>query len=85
MRAFDELLGAIARSREAIPIHSLVRRPAVSPPRVVAISGVIFSALYIASLVLVRLAVPADPKDPVRFPINGFDMGSLSMRSAILG
>jgi hypothetical protein len=35
-----------------------------SPPRVVALSGVIFSALYIASLVLVRLAVPADPKDP---------------------
>jgi hypothetical protein len=34
------------------------------PPRVVAISGIIFSALYITSLVLVRLAVPADPKDP---------------------
>ena len=39
-------------------------RQASSPPRVVAISGVIFSALYITSLVLVRLAVPADPKDP---------------------
>ncbi len=35
-----------------------------SPPRVVAISGIIFSALYITSLALVRLAVPADPKDP---------------------
>ena len=35
-----------------------------SPPRVVAVSGVIFSALYVTSLVLVRLAVPADPKDP---------------------
>ena len=35
-----------------------------SPPRVVAISGMVFSALYITSLVLVRLAVPADPKDP---------------------
>ena len=35
-----------------------------SPPRVVAVSGVIFSSLYITSLVLVRLAVPADPKDP---------------------
>jgi hypothetical protein len=35
-----------------------------SPPRVVAMSGVIFSVLYIASLVLVRLAIPADPKDP---------------------
>ena len=39
-------------------------RQTSSPPRVVAISGIIFSALYITSLVLVRLAVPADPKDP---------------------
>ena len=39
-------------------------RQTPSPPRVVAISGIIFSALYITSLVLVRLAVPADPKDP---------------------
>jgi hypothetical protein len=38
--------------------------PPSSPPRVVAISGVIFSALYITSLILIRLAVPADPKDP---------------------
>lgn len=37
---------------------------ASSPPRVVAISGIIFSLLYITSLVLVRLAVPADPKAP---------------------
>ncbi len=36
----------------------------VAPPRVVAISGIVFSALYVASLVLVRLAVPADPTDP---------------------
>ena len=39
-------------------------RQAPSPPRVVAISGIVFSALYVASLVLVRLAVPADPKEP---------------------
>ena len=39
-------------------------RQTPSPPRIVAISGVIFSSLYITSLVLVRLAVPADPKDP---------------------
>ena len=38
--------------------------PPSSPPRVVATSGVIFSALYITSLILIRLAVPADPKDP---------------------
>ena len=35
-----------------------------SPPRVVAISGMIFAVLYIVSLVLVRLAVPADPAEP---------------------
>ena len=35
-----------------------------SPPRAVAISGLIFSVLYIATIVLVRLAVPADPTDP---------------------
>ena len=34
-----------------------------SPPRSVAISGVIFSALYIASLALVRIGVPADPAE----------------------
>jgi hypothetical protein len=35
-----------------------------APPRVVAISGIVFSALCIASVVLLRLAVPADPADP---------------------
>ncbi len=35
-----------------------------SPPRIVAISGIVFSGLFIASLVLIRLAAPADPKDP---------------------
>ncbi len=35
-----------------------------TPPRVVAISGIVFSALYIASLVLLRLAVAADPTEP---------------------
>lgn len=39
-------------------------RPPPSPPRVVAISGIIFSALYIASLGILRLAVPADSRDP---------------------
>ena len=34
-----------------------------APPRAVALSGVVFSALYIASLVLIRLAVPADPTE----------------------
>ena len=35
-----------------------------SPPRVVAISGIIFAGLYVTSVVLVRLAVPADPTEP---------------------
>jgi len=39
-------------------------RPPPAPPRVVAISGTIFAALYIASLVFARLAVPADPREP---------------------
>jgi hypothetical protein len=33
-------------------------------PRVVAVSGIIFSVLYFVSLVLIRLAVPADPTEP---------------------
>lgn len=36
-----------------------------APPRAVAVSGIIFSALYVASLVLIRLAVPADPTAPI--------------------
>jgi len=39
-------------------------RPPPGPPRVVAISGMIFAALYIAGLVFARLAVPADPTEP---------------------
>ena len=35
-----------------------------SPPRAVAISGIIFCVLYMGSLVLIRLAVPADPTEP---------------------
>ncbi len=43
---------------------SIEPRQVTAPPRVVAISGVIFSALYIVSLVLLRLSVPADPTEP---------------------
>ena len=45
-------------------VASTESREVAAPPRVVAISGVIFSALYIASLMLIRLAVPADPTEP---------------------
>ena len=40
-----------------------------SPPRIVATSGIVFSGLFIASLVLIRLAAPTDPKDPEQLPI----------------
>jgi 4,5-DOPA dioxygenase extradiol len=36
-------------------------------------------------LPLLYVAGAATPDDPVRFPVTGFDMGSLSMRAAILG
>jgi len=39
-------------------------RPPPSPPRAVAVSGLIFAGLFITSLVLVRLAMPADPSEP---------------------
>src|SRR5271165_4574489 len=39
-------------------------RQVAAPPRVVAISGVIFAGLYIAGQVFARLAVPADPREP---------------------
>lgn len=38
--------------------------PPPSPPRVVAVSGIVFSTLYFVSLVIVRLTLPADPQDP---------------------
>lgn len=41
-----------------------LKMTSTSPPRVVAISGVVFSALFIASLILVRIAVPANPAEP---------------------
>ena len=35
-----------------------------SPPRGVAISGIVFSGLFVISLSLIRLAAPADPNEP---------------------
>jgi hypothetical protein len=35
-----------------------------TPPRLVAVSGFVFSLLFIMCLILIRLAVPADPNDP---------------------
>jgi hypothetical protein len=39
-------------------------RPPRSPPRAVAVSGLVFAGLFITSLVLVRLSMPADPNEP---------------------
>ena len=39
-------------------------RKIASPPQGIAISGIIFAALYVISLVLIRLATPADPTEP---------------------
>lgn len=44
-----------------------LKSTSVSPgtlPRSVAISGVIFAVLFLTSLVLIRIAIPADPNDP---------------------
>src|SRR4051812_13960084 len=40
-------------------------RPSLAPPRTAAVAGIAFSVLLIVSLVLIRLAIPADPSDPV--------------------
>ena len=49
--------------------------PPPAPPRVVAVSGIVFAALFITSLVLLRLAVPADSRDP------GVWLADLTLRS----
>lgn len=48
-----------------MPDQSLPAAPVQSaPPRMIAISGIVFSLLFIVCLVLIRLAAPADPADP---------------------
>ena len=39
-------------------------RSAPSPPQGVAISGIIFATLFLTSLIIIRIAIPADPSDP---------------------
>jgi hypothetical protein len=46
------------------PAQTTHPRPPPSPPRAVAVSGLVFAGLFITSLVLVRLAMPADPSEP---------------------
>ena len=40
-----------------------LRRSRLTTPRAAAIAGILFSVLLITSLVLIRLAIPADPHD----------------------
>jgi hypothetical protein len=54
-------------------------RPPSAPPRVVAISGMIFSVLFITGLLLIRLAVPADPADPGAWLANADLRNSVRM------
>lgn len=42
----------------------LARRAALTAPRSAAVAGILFSVLLIAALTLIRLSIPADPKDP---------------------
>ncbi len=44
----------------AIPVES---PPTSAPPTIVAVSGLVFSILYMTSLILIRLSVPADPAE----------------------
>lgn len=43
------------------PVTPIGAAPTV--PRSVAVSGIVFSALYVVSLVLIRLTIPADPAE----------------------
>jgi len=38
--------------------------PPLTPPRAAAVAGIIFSALMVGSLAIIRVAVPADPTKP---------------------
>lgn len=48
-----------------------------APPRIVAISGLVFAALYVVSVVLVRLAVPADPTE------QGLWLSDITLRNGV--
>ena len=40
-----------------------LRRSRLTTPRAAAIAGILFSVLLITSVVIIRLAIPADPRD----------------------
>ncbi len=47
-----------------IHVIEKVQKTVPAPPPVVAISGILFAVLFVASIILIRLTVPADPTDP---------------------
>ena len=54
-------------------------RSQLTTPRAAAIAGILFSLLLIASLVLIRLAVPQDPQDAGDWLSDGWRMVSLAL------
>src|SRR5262249_28426999 len=53
------------RARDGMADTANVSSRPMTPPRAAAVAGILFSALMIASLGIVRLLVPADPTKPV--------------------
>ncbi len=53
-----------AKQRDAIVSSPVKTRRSPVPPRGVAVSGVIFATLFLTSLYILRIAIPADPADP---------------------
>ena len=43
--------------------ESRVVRSKLTTPRAAAVAGILFSVLLIISLVIIRLSIPADPRD----------------------
>jgi hypothetical protein len=47
--------------------HGTLTRSQLTTPRAAAVAGILFSVLLIASLVIIRLSIPADPRDAGRW------------------
>ena len=58
-------------------------RHTVAAPRAAAVAGVIFAVLMIVSLVLVRLAAPADPTEVVGWLTNPGHRYAVLVRSTL--
>jgi hypothetical protein len=60
------------------PIPAAPAQPP-APPRMVAISGIVFSLMFIVCLVLIRLAVPVDPKNPGEWLVDAGTRDSIRL------